>query len=90
MKAVIVVGEGVEDLEFFYPYYRLKEADIEVDVAGPHSGTVTGKHGYEIGTNLSLSGTKLEGYDIVLLPGGKAPETLALPSCCYNISQRVP
>lgn len=76
MKALIIVADGVEDLEFFYPFYRLQEQDITVDVAGPHSGTVTGKHGYSIGTKIPLAGAKLDGYDLVILPGGKAPEIL--------------
>lgn len=76
MKAVILVADGVEDLEFFYPYYRLQEAGIDVDVASPRAGTVTGKHGYRIETKKAISETKGEDYDIVILPGGKAPETL--------------
>lgn len=74
MKALIIVEEEVEDLEFFYPFYRFKECDITVDVAAIHVGTVTGKHGYEIGTNESLTSVKSHQYDILVLPGGKAPE----------------
>jgi protease I len=76
MKALILVADGVEDLEFFYPFYRLREQDIAVDVAGLQPGTVTGKHGYAIATNIPLAGTKREDYDLVILPGGKAPERL--------------
>jgi protease I len=76
MKALIFVADGVEDLEFFYPYYRLKEQGINVDVAGVHRGMVTGKHGYQIGTNAPLSAAQTEDYDILILPGGKAPEEL--------------
>jgi protease I len=76
MKAVILVADGVEDLEFFYPYYRFQEMGIDVDVVSPRSGSVTGKHGYTIETKGTISGTKAEGCDIVILPGGKAPETL--------------
>lgn len=76
MKALILVEDGVEDLEFFYPYYRFIEQDIEVDIAGPHKGTVTAKHGYQIETNVPLAGVKSDKYDIAILPGGKAPEKL--------------
>lgn len=76
MKALIFVADGVEDLEFFYPFYRLKEERIDVDVAGPNTGTVTGKHGYSITVKIPLAAAKLEGCDLVILPGGKAPELL--------------
>ncbi len=78
MKALILVAEGVEDLEFFYPYYRLLEAGWKVDVAGPKGRSVAGKHGYEIEPDLSLADVKADGYDLLILPGGKAPETVRL------------
>jgi protease I len=76
MKAIIFVADGVEDMEFYYPYYRLKEQGIAVDVAGPHSGTVTGKHGYSIPIDTPLAEPKAKNYDMVILPGGSAPEIL--------------
>ncbi|NLX06560.1 MAG: type 1 glutamine amidotransferase [Phycisphaerae bacterium] len=76
MKALILVADGVEDLEFFYPYYRLQEEGIEVDVAAPEAGTITGKHGYTFDVKLSMSAMKHDDYDLLILPGGKAPETV--------------
>ncbi len=76
MKAVILIEEGVEDLEFFYPYFRFLENGIEIDVAGPHSHVVKGKHGYEVKSNIPLAGAKPNDYDAVILPGGRAPEKL--------------
>ena len=32
-KAIIISGALAQDHEFIYPYYRLLEEDIEVDVA---------------------------------------------------------
>jgi len=46
MRAILLIADGFEDSEFYYPYYRLREEGIEVDVAGPEAGTITGKHGY--------------------------------------------
>ena len=37
-RAVIIVGKGFEDSEFIYPYYRLQEDNIEVDVATAGDG----------------------------------------------------
>ena len=78
MQALIFVENGVEDLEFYYPYYRLLEQGVSVDVSGPHQGVVMGKNGYEINANVPLATAKPDKYDILILPGGKAPEKLRL------------
>jgi protease I len=73
-----MIADGFEDSEFFYPYYRLQEEGIEVDAAGPEIGIVTGKHGYTFETNRALSDVRAEDYDMLILPGGKAPERVRL------------
>jgi putative intracellular protease/amidase len=40
-KVLIIAGDGVEAQEIFYPYYRLKEAGYEVDVAAPSKKMVS-------------------------------------------------
>jgi protease I len=89
MRALILLADGFEDSEFFYPYYRLQEEGIEVDVAGPEGDTVTGKHGYEFQTNLSLSGVRADDYDVLILPGGKAPETVRLVSAAVEVTRKM-
>ncbi len=89
MKALMLVADGVEDLEFFYPFYRLKENNFEVHVAGPNVGTVTGKHGYTVETDLSFSGIKSADYDILVLPGGKAPETVRMHPDCIEVTKKM-
>jgi len=78
MKALFFVADGVEDLEFFYPLYRLQERNIPVDVAGPEKGNYTGKHGYTVNANTSINDITADDYDMLILPGGKAPETVRL------------
>lgn len=78
MKALIMVADGFEDSEFYYPYYRFLEAGFDVDVAAPVPGTVTGKHGYTFEAKLSLARVKGKAYDVLIIPGGKAPEAMRL------------
>lgn len=78
MKAIILIADGFEDSEFFYPYFRLQEEGWEVNVAGPEKGRVTGKHGYAFDVNTAFSDIKEADYDVLVLPGGKAPETVRL------------
>ncbi len=89
MKAVILTANGVEDLEFFYPYYRMREQGIETDVATPGGGTVVGKNGYEIKGDISLEEISAEDYDLLILPGGKSPETVRLIPAARQMTQEM-
>jgi protease I len=76
MKALIISADNFEDSELLVPYYRLKEADIEVTVASPSGGSITGKHGYAVTVDKTLEEINPDDYSILVLPGGKAPEAV--------------
>lgn len=76
MKVLIISADNFEDAELLFPYYRLKEEGIDVDLASISRGKIRGKHGYEIEANKSLDEVKPEEYDMLLLPGGKAPASV--------------
>jgi protease I len=73
MKALIISADDFEDSELLVPYYRLKEEGIEVDVASMKAGSIKGKHGYEVEVTKELKDVNAGAYDILILPGGKAP-----------------
>lgn len=75
-RALILTADGFEDSELFYPYYRLQEAGVRVDVAGPKAGALTGKVGYVFQAQLSFADVRPADYDVLVLPGGKAPEAV--------------
>lgn len=89
MKIIILTADGVEDTEFFYPYYRFLEAGFQVDVAAPKAGTVQGKHGYSIPANLSFADVNADEYDMLFLPGGKGPETVRLNEHALDITRAI-
>jgi len=72
MKALIITGAMVQDHEFNYPYYRLKEAEFEVEVAAKDGKEVFGIIGTKIlvNTNFELMKQVEAGYDLLILPGG--------------------
>ena len=78
MRALILAADGVEDSELLYPYYRLQEEGIPVDVAAPEAGTVTGKHGYRMDANKSFADLLPVDYDLLILPGGKGSELVRI------------
>jgi len=76
MKALIISADNFEDSELLVPYYRLQEEDIQVDVASMKKGKIRGKHGYEVEVDKTLKEVNPGDYDILVLPGGKAPEAV--------------
>jgi len=88
-KVLIVAGDAVEAQEIFYPYWRLKEAGVEVTVAAPSKKvlftvvhdfepgweTYTEKPGYRFGwVDAAYKDVKPEDFDGLIIPGGRAPE----------------
>ena len=87
MKALILTASGVEDIEFFYPYYRLREEGIEVDVASPDGAKIAGEHGYSFAPNLSFADADAGDYDLLVLPGGRGPEKVRLEPDAVEIAK---
>lgn len=76
MHALIVSADQFEDCELLYPFYRLREDGAAVTVAAPAAGRITGKHGYTVTVDAPLAALDTERFDLLVLPGGKAPAAL--------------
>lgn len=76
MKALLISADGFEDSELLVPYYRFLEEEIEIDIASIKTGPIIGKHGYHVMTTRSLDQIDTSLYDLLILPGGKAPALL--------------
>jgi protease I len=74
MKALMISADNFEDLELLVPYYRLKEAGVKVDVASMKREAIKGKHNYDVAVDKTLEEVNPDDYDLLVLPGGKAPE----------------
>lgn len=72
-KAIILTADKFEDLEVLYPYFRLKEAGVEVDIAAPSKGDIGGEYGYRIDVEKTFDEVDPSKYDLLILPGG-APD----------------
>lgn len=75
-KVAIITSNETEDLEFFYPYYRLSEAGYTVDIITPNGGKFAGKHGLGLNETKPIADAKPADYALLYLPGGKAPSEL--------------
>jgi protease I len=80
MRAVIVSGRGVQDAELVYPYYRLKEAGYEVDLATRGKQPFQGIQGVKFDPNTDVSElSRNHHYRMLVIPGGvKAMEHMRL------------
>ena len=76
-KVVIPVEEMFNTFEFWYPYYRLKEAGCEVVVMGSGSASkYTGKPGTEVTVDLNADQVSAADFDGIVIPGGYAPDLM--------------
>lgn len=75
-RIAILVEDLFEDLELFYPYYRLQEAGAEVVVLGTGKGLYQGKKGLSISEDARVTESDPATFDAVVIPGGYAPDHL--------------
>jgi protease I len=74
-RVAVLVEKLYEDLELWYPVYRLREAGCDVKIVGPKAGeTYASKHGYPAKADVSASDVKAADFDAVIIPGGYSPD----------------
>lgn len=69
-KAVILTADKFEDMELFFPFFRLLEAGWHVDVAAPKKKQIGGEHGYTLQPSMSIDEINPDDYDLLIIPGG--------------------
>ncbi len=75
MRVAILAETLYEDLELWYPYYRLREAGADVFVVGSGSAeTYQSKHGYPVAADAEAETVTATQFDAVLIPGGYSPD----------------
>ena len=74
-RVAVLVEQKYEELEVWYPVYRLREAGCEVVLVGPEAGkTYPSKLGYPAVADLSAKDASADNFDAVVIPGGFAPD----------------
>lgn len=75
MRVAVLAAEMFEDVELWYPYYRLLEAGHEVDLVGCEADTTyAGKKGTSVRTTHAASDVSPDDYAAVVVPGGFSPD----------------
>lgn len=80
-RAVIITGNGFQDHDVVYTYYRFKEEGYLVDIATKDGASVRGKYGVPLpldktaAANVGFEELSVGRYDVVVLTGGhEAPD----------------
>lgn len=74
-KIAILLEQMYQDLEAWYPYYRLKEEGAEVKFIAPKTDEeYLGKYGYPAKADLKIDDAHADDFDAVIIPGGFAPD----------------
>ncbi len=74
-RIAILVDHEYQELEVWYPYYRLKEEGAEVVRVGPEDGKeYPSKLGYPCMSDKSPHQVRGQEFDAVVIPGGWCPD----------------
>lgn len=77
IRILCFVGDDYEDLELWYPKFRIEEAGGHVTLAGPAGGAnYRGKHGYPCRSDAAIAEMEVEDFHGVIVPGGWMPDKL--------------
>jgi protease I len=69
-RVVILTADAFEDLEVFYPMFRLQESGAIVDIAAPTMAPIHGEHGYALEPVKTFEQVDPDAYDLLIIPGG--------------------
>jgi protease I len=74
-KVAVLVEQLYQEMEVWYPYYRLKEAGADVVMVGPTAGkSYPSKLGYPAIAEVGIDSVDAATYHACVIPGGFAPD----------------
>ena len=77
IRACVLVEQQYQEMEVWYPIYRLREAGCKVTVVGPEAGqNYPSKLGYPCKSEKAAADVRADDFDLLVIPGGFAPDYL--------------
>jgi protease I len=74
-RVAVLVEQQYQEMEVWYPVYRLREAGCTVELVGPEAGkTYASKLGYPVKSTLAASDARADQFAAVVIPGGFSPD----------------
>src|SRR5882724_10021164 len=77
VRVAVLVEQQYQEMEVWYPVYRLREAGCKVTLVGPEAGaTYPSKLGYPAKSDKAAKDVTPNDFDAMVIPGGFAPDFL--------------
>ena len=74
-RVAVLVEQQYQEMEVWYPVYRLREAGCKVTLVGPEAGkTYPSKLGYPATADAAAGSVSAADFDALVIPGGFAPD----------------
>ncbi|HEY1191740.1 MAG TPA: type 1 glutamine amidotransferase domain-containing protein [Gemmata sp.] len=74
-RVAVLVEQLYQEMEVWYPVYRLREAGCAVELVGPEAGkTYPSKLGYPAKATLAAKDARAADFAAVVIPGGFSPD----------------
>ncbi len=74
-RVAVLVEQQYQEMEVWYPVYRLREAGCVVRLVGPAAGkTYASKLGYPVTSDTAAADVTAGDFDALVIPGGFAPD----------------
>jgi deglycase len=74
-RAAVLVEQHYQEMEVWYPVYRLREAGCSVTLVGPDAGqTYNSKLGYPAKSDKAAKDVSANDFDVLVIPGGFSPD----------------
>ena len=75
VRAAVLLEQMYQEMEVWYPVYRLREAGCKVTLVGPEAGqSYASKLGYPARSDKAAKDVKADDFDVLVIPGGYAPD----------------
>lgn len=76
-RVAVLVEQQYQEMEVWYPVYRLREAGAKVTLVGPEAGhSYASKLGYPARSDKAATDVNANDFDAIVIPGGFAPDYL--------------
>jgi protease I len=75
-RVFILLEDLFEDLEFWYPQIRMREAGYQVVSVAPSKRSYHGKNGLSAEADAEAGGVSAEQADALIIPGGYSPDRM--------------
>jgi protease I len=77
VRAAVLVEQQYQEMEVWYPVYRLREAGCKVTLVGPEAGqSYPSKLGYPAKSDKAAKDVSAADFELLVIPGGFAPDYL--------------